>query len=303
MRYLMCRYTVSARRACLVVRATRSSVYCRSRKDPLTALRQRMRELAQTRVRFGTPAAGPPPARRMGGRERALLSRVYRGRSGPPAETSVAARDGGAPRAAATGHGPQRHLEHGLRRRPVGRWPALSRADGHRSLHPRMPGDRHRPRSGRPGRRRDARAPAIRARPAAADLLRQRDRVRQCRDGPVGVHQRRHPRLQSPGKPTDNATIESFNGRFREECLNVHWFASLEDALQKIDAFRWDYNEHRPHRSLKGLSPREFARGGSQRPQTHRRSGPINPVPSERRTTLFLFGLINTSRLAARASI
>ena len=43
------------------------------------------------------------------------------------------------------------------------------------------------------------------------------------------------------GKPTDNAAIESFNGRFREECLNVHWFASLEEAQQKIDAFRWDY--------------------------------------------------------------
>ena len=62
------------------------------------------------------------------------------------------------------------------------------------------------------------------------------------------------------GKPTDNATIESFNGRFREECLNVHWFASLEDAQQKIDAFRWDYNENHPHRALKGLSPREYAR-------------------------------------------
>jgi transposase InsO family protein len=62
------------------------------------------------------------------------------------------------------------------------------------------------------------------------------------------------------GKPTDNATIESFNGRFREECLNVHWFASLEDAQQKIDAFRWDYNENHPHRALKGLSPKEYAR-------------------------------------------
>jgi putative transposase len=61
------------------------------------------------------------------------------------------------------------------------------------------------------------------------------------------------------GKPTDNAAIESFNGRFREECLNVHWFTSIDDAQQKIDAFRWDYNEHHPHRSLKGLSPREFA--------------------------------------------
>ena len=62
------------------------------------------------------------------------------------------------------------------------------------------------------------------------------------------------------GKPTDNATIESFNGRFREECLNVHWFASLEDAQQKIDAFRWDYNENHLHRALKGLSPNEYAR-------------------------------------------
>jgi transposase InsO family protein len=61
------------------------------------------------------------------------------------------------------------------------------------------------------------------------------------------------------GKPTDNDTIESFNGRFREQCLNVHWFDSIDDAQQKIDAFRWDYNERRPHRSLKGLSPREFA--------------------------------------------
>ncbi len=61
------------------------------------------------------------------------------------------------------------------------------------------------------------------------------------------------------GKPTDNAAIESFNGRFREKCLNVYWFASPADAQQKIDAFRWDYNEHHPHRALKGLSPREFA--------------------------------------------
>src|SRR5215510_2423823 len=67
------------------------------------------------------------------------------------------------------------------------------------------------------------------------------------------------------GKPTDNAAIESFNGRFREECLNVHWFASMEDAQQKIDAFRWDYNEHHPHRSLKGLSPRESV---TRMPQT-----------------------------------
>jgi putative transposase len=60
------------------------------------------------------------------------------------------------------------------------------------------------------------------------------------------------------GKPTDNAIVESFNGRFREECLNTHWFESIEDAKEKIDRWRWDYNELRPHRSLKGLTPREY---------------------------------------------
>jgi len=66
------------------------------------------------------------------------------------------------------------------------------------------------------------------------------------------------------GKPTDNATIESFNGRFRDECLNVHWFESLEDAQSKIEVWRQDYNANHPHRALKGLSPNEFARKGME---------------------------------------
>ncbi len=49
--------------------------------------------------------------------------------------------------------------------------------------------------------------------------------------------------------------IESFNGRFREESLNVHWFQSLEDATTKIEGWRQDYNANHPHRALKGLSP------------------------------------------------
>ena len=63
-----------------------------------------------------------------------------------------------------------------------------------------------------------------------------------------------------PGKPTDNALIESFNGRFRDECLNVNWFLSLEDAKTKIEAWRRDYNGSRPHTSLGDQTPREFAR-------------------------------------------
>lgn len=61
-----------------------------------------------------------------------------------------------------------------------------------------------------------------------------------------------------PGKPTDNAYIESFNGSFRDECLNINWFLSLDDARQKIEIWRCDYNEYRPHSSLGNRPPREF---------------------------------------------
>ena len=53
-----------------------------------------------------------------------------------------------------------------------------------------------------------------------------------------------------PGKPTDNAFIEAFNGRFRAECLNAHWFLSLADAAQKLETWRRDYNEERPHSAI-----------------------------------------------------
>lgn len=62
-----------------------------------------------------------------------------------------------------------------------------------------------------------------------------------------------------PGKPTDNPFIESFNGSFRDECLNTNWFLSLEDAKEKIDAWREEYNGFRPHSSLKGLTPNEYS--------------------------------------------
>jgi len=63
-----------------------------------------------------------------------------------------------------------------------------------------------------------------------------------------------------PGKPTDNAKVESFNGRFRAECLNAHWFLSLADAQLKIEAWRQYYNEARPHSALAWSTPAEYAR-------------------------------------------
>ena len=61
-----------------------------------------------------------------------------------------------------------------------------------------------------------------------------------------------------PGKPVENAFIESFNGRLRDECLNVHQFASLAEAQAVIEAWRVDYNTRRPHSSLGHLTPSEF---------------------------------------------
>jgi len=60
-----------------------------------------------------------------------------------------------------------------------------------------------------------------------------------------------------PGKPVQNAVMESFNGRFRDECLNSHWFTSLEDARRTIEAWRIDYNQQRPHSSLNYQTPEE----------------------------------------------
>jgi len=62
-----------------------------------------------------------------------------------------------------------------------------------------------------------------------------------------------------PGKPTQNARVESFHGRLREECLNVSWFQNLFDAKRKIAAWRTEYNEQRPHSSLGYLTPNEYA--------------------------------------------
>jgi transposase InsO family protein len=67
-------------------------------------------------------------------------------------------------------------------------------------------------------------------------------------------------RLIEPGKPNQNAYIESFNGRFRDECLNEHWFTSLAHAQAIIEAWRHEYNEERPKKGLGGLTPALYAR-------------------------------------------
>jgi putative transposase len=72
-------------------------------------------------------------------------------------------------------------------------------------------------------------------------------------------------RFIQPGKPNQNCFIESFNGRFRDECLNQHVFHSLAHAKDLIEDWRDDYNRFRPHRRLNGLTPEEFARDQAQK--------------------------------------
>ena len=67
-------------------------------------------------------------------------------------------------------------------------------------------------------------------------------------------------RLIEPGKPNQNAYVESFNGRLRDECLNEHWFTNLLQARTVIETWRRDYNEERPKKALGGLTPAAYAR-------------------------------------------
>lgn len=73
-------------------------------------------------------------------------------------------------------------------------------------------------------------------------------------------------KLIQPGKPTQNAYIESFNGKFRDECLNDHWFSSLAHARSIVSAWRQDYNECRPHSALGYQTPAEYAAHHRQHP-------------------------------------
>ena len=81
--------------------------------------------------------------------------------------------------------------------------------------------------------------------------------------------------LIEPGRPMQNGYIESFNGKFRDECLDEHWFTSLAQARDVINAWRRDYNEVRPHSSCGRIPPAQFA--ANHRTQTQQHQVPFNP--------------------------
>ena len=106
-----------------------------------------------------------------------------------------------------------------------------------------------------------ARAGAHRAvpRPAEGDSHRPGTGVHQPGAGSLGLQPGVDLKLIAAGKPTQNAYIESFNGKFRDECLNDHYFSNLAHARALIADWRRDYNEARPHSSLGRMPPAEFA--------------------------------------------
>jgi putative transposase len=89
-----------------------------------------------------------------------------------------------------------------------------------------------------------------------------------------------------PGKPTQNGRVESFNGRMREECLNLNWFQNLFDARRKIAAWRIEYNEERPHSSLGYKTPKEFAAQAASFYTAEREARDSNAVPCPSRSPI-----------------
>jgi hypothetical protein len=102
-------------------------------------------------------------------------------------------------------------------------------------------------------------APSIATGPLARPSIALSDSITATPIAPPTNVATRDPWFSRPGKPTDNAFVESFNGRLRDECLNAHWFLSLADTRAKIEAWRRDYNESRPHISLGWMTPLEYA--------------------------------------------
>jgi putative transposase len=90
----------------------------------------------------------------------------------------------------------------------------------------------------------------------------------------------------TPGRPMENGYMESFNGKFRDECLNENWFLDLADARQKIEEWRCDYNQERPHSALGYLTPAEFAQRSAASPGCARMASPFEAAPSSGESVL-----------------
>lgn len=258
--YLRDQYRASERHACRVLRLVRGTYRYKSHRKEWTELRARIREIAQSRVRYGYRKILVLLRREGWQVGKHLVYRLYR-------EEGLALKKRPQKRRKAVKHREERFLAKG----PNEAWSIDFVADQLQD------GRRFRALTIVDVFTRESVAIEVGQSLRGEDVVRTLNRLK---------HEGRTPKLlfcdngsefsgqamdlwayqnsakidfSRPGKPTDNAFIESFNGTFRDECLNVHWFETLTEAKQLIETWRQEYNESRPHRALKDRTPSEFA--------------------------------------------
>ena len=253
-------YRVSERRACSVARLARSTQRYRSSKEPQTALRLRIREIAQARVRYGYRKIRVLLNREGWKVGKKRVYRLYR-------EEGLTLRQRPRRRRQVAVHRRER-------RKPTGPnqvWSLDFVADQ------LVDGRRFRALTVVDVFTRESLAIEAGQNLKGENVVGVLNRIRLDRGVPKMLFCDNGAEFTSqvmdlwayqngvqidfsrPGKPTDNAHVESFNGTFRAECLDAHWFTSLTEAKQIIEAWRREYNESRPHRALGERTPNEFA--------------------------------------------
>jgi len=259
-RYLQATYRISQHRAGLVIGISNSSLRYRSRRPPDEALRQRLRELAAERPRFGYERLTVMLRREGIVVNHKRVYRLYREeglklRKRRRSRSASAAR---VPLAAPKGPGERYSMDFMRDTLSDGRaFRTLNVVDDYTreclviEVDNSLPGGR-----------------VVRVLERLAEVGRVPrqivlDNGSEFTSKVVDQWANRRGvelRFIDPGKPMQNAYVESFNGKFRDECLNQHWFASLAEARVTIEHWRVDYNELRPHQGLAQRTPAEFAR-------------------------------------------
>ncbi len=253
-------FEVSERRACRAMGFGRASHRYQSRRDPAVELRMRLKELAESRVRYGYRRLHILLQREGWQVNHKRLYRLY-------CEEGLSIRT----------RSPKR-------RRACRYRSGRSEADGMNDVWA-MDFMSDRLFDEQPFRiltivdcfTREALVTAARTKFRAYQVIDELDRLARIRGKPRSIRVDNGPEFSGrlldqwaylnkveldfsrPGKPTDNAYIEAFNSRLRQECLNASWFLSMDDARNRINAWRADYNETRPHSSLGNLTPSGFA--------------------------------------------
>lgn len=258
--YVTAHHGYSERRACALTRQHRSTQRKPSIRDPRLELRQRMREIVQTRIRYGYRRVQIMLRREGWAVGKNLVYRLYR-------EEGLVLRSKRPRRRKMVVHREERFKP----KRPNEVW-SLD------FIHDQLSnGDKFRALTIVDVFSREALAIEVGQRLRGEHVVDVLNRLVRQRGGPKylfadngaeftghlvdlwAYHHSVRIDFSRPGKPTDNAFIETFNGSLRDECLNVHWFETLDEARRLIEAWRIEYNESRPHMALGNIPPSEYA--------------------------------------------